>query len=79
MLHRAALEGLNADVGSLGTRLRAMSVSSKDEQHVLSDSRKYTTPAASLQRGPVLVMLDDNLQALPWESLPALRCQRCDL
>ena len=29
------------------------------------------------RRCPVVLILDDSLQSLPWESLPALRSQRC--
>ncbi len=65
-------------MGSLGTRLRAMSLGADSKQQVPGKSAgKGETPAyAPLQRGPVLLILDERLQSLPWESLPALRSQR---
>ena len=78
-LHRAPLEGLDTGVGSLGTRLRGMTLRADPEQQPPSSSRsKGETPdEAPMQRAPVLLILDERLQCLPWESLPALRSQRC--
>ena len=80
VLHRAPLESLDA-VGSLGTRMRALSLSAAQQQ------RQRRTPATGApeqeaappvqRRCPVVLILDDSLQSLPWESLPALRSQRC--
>ena len=79
-LRRAPLEGLDANLSGLGTRLRAMSLSADPQQEALQGSSrsKGEPPAgARVQRGPVMLILDERLQGLPWESLPALRSQRC--
>ena len=79
-LHRAPLEELDMSVGSLGTRLRAMSLGAESGQQApdKSDGKLEKAADAPMQRGPVLVILDERLQSLPWESLPALRSQRCE-
>ena len=68
-------------MGSLGTRLRAMSLGTDlgQQAHSGSHGRGETPAKPPIQRGPVLLILDDRLQCLPWESLPALRSQRCVL
>ncbi len=38
-----------------------------------------TGDADSSRREPVLLILDSSLQAVPWESVPGLRDQRCAL
>lgn len=76
-IHRAPLEELATSMGSLGTRLRAMSLGADPEQAAPGSTKGKKLPAeGSLQRGPVLLILDEHLQCLPWESLPALRSQR---
>ena len=76
-IHRAPLEELDTSVGSLGTRLHAMSLGADPRQQAPSNTQGTKLPAdARLQRVPVLLILDEHLQCLPWESLPALRSQR---
>ena len=80
-LHRAPLEALDATVGSLGTRMRALSLSAAQQQRqqrmpALSAPEQEAAPPMQ-RRCPVVLILDDSLQSLPWESLPALRSQRC--
>ena len=79
-LRRAPLEGLDANLSGLGTRLRALSLSADPQQEAPRGSHGKGEPPAGacVQRGPVMLILDECLQGLPWESLPALRSQRCD-
>ena len=80
ILHRAPLEGLDAAVGSLGTRMRALSLSAAQQQRQRQApavaALEQAAAAPTHRRCPVVLILDDSLQSLPWESLPALRSQR---
>ena len=80
ILRRAPLEGLEAAVGSLGTRMRALSFGAAQQQRqqqLPATAAPEREAAPSVQRCPVVLILDDSLQSLPWESLPALCSQRC--
>lgn len=69
VIHRAAdLGDLGPDVGDLGARIRALALDGSDTAMVPDEP--------VLERGPVLLILDRELQSLPWESLPALQRQR---
>ena len=78
ILHRAPLEGLDATVG---THMRALSLSAAEQQRpqqMPATAAPQQEVAPPMQRrGPVVLILDDSLHSLPWESLPALRSQRC--
>lgn len=82
VLHRAPLEGLDANESGLGTRFRALSLDTENDHEQQAGAPQggggVDAGAAGppLPRGPVVLILDDSLQALPWESLPALRSQR---
>lgn len=55
------------ELGELASRMRGMA---------LDESEERQEPVGTVERSPVLLVLDSVLQGLPWESLPGLRGQR---
>lgn len=66
-------------VDELDARVRALSLDPPPQAASLSSGgpKKDDHCGGSLPRGPVLLILDPQLQSLPWESLPCLKDQRC--
>ena len=67
-----ACRGGATEMGSLASQMRGLALDANDE------APKADT-VKTVRRGPVILILDDTLQALPWESLPGLQNQRSGL
>ncbi|CAL8470074.1 g9616 [Coccomyxa elongata] len=73
VIHRAPeMGGAEGDVGELGVRMRALAL----EGDCLGGPSHHSASGGGVtQHGPVLLVLDGELQSLPWESLPMLQEQ----
>ena len=56
-------------MGNLASQMRALALEGNDQSDPGTRSR-------AAERGPLLLILDDCLQSLPWESLAGLELQR---
>ncbi len=75
VIHRAPdLGELEGEVGDLGPRMRALALGSGG---LVGPGKESAGGSKGAERGPVLLILDEELQSLPWESLPALQRHRC--
>ncbi|BDA44094.1 probable separin at C-terminar half [Coccomyxa sp. Obi] len=72
VIHRAPdLGDVEGEVGELGAHMRALAL----EGDCLGGP-SHQSASGGQATGPVLLVLDGELQSLPWESLPALQQQR---
>lgn len=77
VLHRAppsAVKRLSARFGTLALGENPAGSGARGQGAAGSDN---SARGEALERQPVLLVLDAELQALPWESLPGLRGQQC--
>lgn len=73
VIHRAPEMGdAEGDVGEFGARMRALAL---EGDCLGGPSRHSASGGGATQHGPVLLVLDGELQSLPWESLPTLQEQ----
>lgn len=61
--------GTTTEMGSLASQMRGLALEA-------SDGDSTSVAKRTRRRGPVVLILDDVLQPLPWESLPGLHNQR---
>ena len=73
VIHRAPdLGDAEGDVGELGARMHALAL---EGDCTGGPSHQSVSGGKATERSPVLLVLDGELQSLPWESLPALQGQ----
>ena len=74
VIHRAPdLADLEGEVGDLGARMRALALSGGG---LTGPADESAGGRQGTERSPVLLILDGELQSLPWESLPSLQRHR---
>ena len=59
--------GSATEMGNLASKMRNLALEGEEETFEAEPG---------CDRGPVILILDDALQSLPWESLPGLQKQR---